>query len=49
MLGDDLERLVEVVDILDKGKLEPARLTEGAVARNDGTILYAADQGRLAL
>ena len=39
----------EVVHILDKGKLEPARLTEGAVARGDGTILYAADQGRLPL
>jgi uncharacterized protein (DUF488 family) len=39
----------EVVHILDKGKLEPARLTEGAQARADGTILYAADQGRLAL
>jgi uncharacterized protein (DUF488 family) len=38
-----------VVHILDKGKLEPARLTEGAVARADGTLLYAADQGRLAL
>jgi uncharacterized protein (DUF488 family) len=39
----------EVVHILDKGKLEPARLTEGAVARPDGTLLYAAEQGRLAL
>ena len=39
----------EVVHILDKGKLEPARLTEGAMPRPDGTVLYAADQGRLAL
>jgi uncharacterized protein (DUF488 family) len=39
----------EVVHILDKGKLEPARLTEGAAPRPDGTVLYAADQGRLEL
>jgi len=39
----------EVVHILDKGKLEPARLTEGAVPRADGTILYTADQARLPL
>jgi uncharacterized protein (DUF488 family) len=39
----------DVVHIMDKGKLEPARLTEGAVPRPDGTVLYAADQGRLEL
>jgi uncharacterized protein (DUF488 family) len=39
----------EVVHIMDKGKLGPARLTEGAAPRADGTILYAGDQGRLAL
>lgn len=39
----------DVVHILDKGKLEPARLTEGAAARGDGTILYAADQAALPL
>ena len=39
----------EVIHILDKGKLEPARLTDGAAARGDGTVLYAAEQGRLAL
>jgi uncharacterized protein (DUF488 family) len=30
-----------VVHILDKGKLEPARLTEGAAPQPDGTIVYA--------
>jgi uncharacterized protein (DUF488 family) len=39
----------DVVHILDKGKLEPARLTEGAAVRADGTIRYAADQGTLGL
>ena len=39
----------DVVHILDKGKLEPARLTEGAVRRDDGTIRYAAEQARLPL
>ena len=35
--------------ILDRQKLEPARLTDGAAPRADGTILYAAEQGKLAL
>jgi uncharacterized protein (DUF488 family) len=39
----------EVMHIFDVGKIEPARLTEGASVRADGTVLYAADQGRLAL
>ncbi len=39
----------EVMHIMDKGKLEPARLTEGAVPRPDGAVRYAADQGRLDL
>jgi uncharacterized protein (DUF488 family) len=39
----------EVAHILDRGKIEPARLTEGAVARADGSILYEADQARLPL
>ncbi len=30
-----------VTHILDVGRTEPARLTEGAVPRGDGTILYA--------
>jgi uncharacterized protein (DUF488 family) len=39
----------EVVHILDKGKLEPARLTEGAVACPDGTVLYAGREPTLPL
>ena len=38
-----------VTHILDVGKEEPARLTEGAVARGDGSILYAAEQQSLPL
>jgi uncharacterized protein (DUF488 family) len=37
----------DVRHILDKGKIEPARLTEGAVAQADGTVLYPAPQGQL--
>jgi uncharacterized protein (DUF488 family) len=36
-----------VTHILDLGKQEPARLTEGAALRGDGSILYAADQASL--
>ena len=38
-----------VTHILDIGKHEPARLTDGAEPRGDGSILYAADQARLPL
>jgi len=34
---------VEVVHIMGPGKIEPARLTPGAQALADGTLLYAAD------
>ncbi len=42
-------RGLEVVHILDKGKLEPATLTPGAMARPDGTLLYAGNEPRLPL
>jgi len=35
-----LVRGIEVRHILGPGKIEPARLTEGAVAKSDGTLLY---------
>jgi uncharacterized protein (DUF488 family) len=38
-----------VTHILDIGKQEPARLTEGAAPRSDGSILYAAEQPSLPL
>lgn len=38
-----------VSHILDKGKIEPARLTEGAEPRPDGTLLYAGPEPRLLL
>ena len=38
-----------VTHIFDAGKTEPARLTPGAVKRDDGTLLYAADQAALPL
>ncbi len=38
-----------VVHILDRGKTEPARLTPGAVARADGSILYPPQQAALSL
>lgn len=38
-----------VTHILDVGKQEPARLTEGATPRDDGSILYAAEQPSLPL
>jgi len=38
-----------VTHILDVGKEEPARLTEGAMPRGDGSILYAAEQQSLPL
>ncbi len=38
-----------VVHILDVGKTEPARLTEGAALRGDGSIRYAAAQSSLPL
>jgi len=44
-----LEAGEAVTHILDVGKEEPARLTEGAVPRGDGSILYAAEQQSLPL
>ena len=38
---------VAVTHVLAVGKLEPARLTEGALPRGNGTILYAAAQAQL--
>jgi uncharacterized protein (DUF488 family) len=38
-----------VTHILDLGKEEPARLTEGAAPRGDGAILYPAEQQSLPL
>jgi uncharacterized protein (DUF488 family) len=38
-----------VTHILGAGKLEPARLTDGAAVRADGSIRYAAAQGQLGL
>jgi uncharacterized protein (DUF488 family) len=35
---------VGVMHILDVGKIEPAKLTDGAVPRGDGTILYAGER-----
>ena len=37
----------EVRHILDVGKIEPASLTAGAVARGDGTLLYGGSQAEL--
>jgi uncharacterized protein (DUF488 family) len=37
----------EVFHIMDKGHMEPAHLTSGAVVRSDGTIVYPAPQGSL--
>lgn len=31
-----------VIHIMGRGRLEPARLTEGAVVRDDGTVVYPA-------
>jgi uncharacterized protein (DUF488 family) len=38
---------VEVRHIMDRGKIDPARLTPGAEPQPDGTILYPAAQGEL--
>ncbi|MGH7087699.1 MAG: DUF488 family protein, partial [Stellaceae bacterium] len=38
-----------VVHILDKGKCEPARFTEGAAPQGDGTVLYPGAEPSLPL
>jgi uncharacterized protein (DUF488 family) len=40
---------VEVTHIFDAKKSEPARLTEGAALRHDGSVLYAGAQAQLPL
>jgi uncharacterized protein (DUF488 family) len=42
-----LARGESVFHIMGEGRLEPARLTPGAVLRNDGSIIYPPEQPRL--
>lgn len=48
LIADNLLARGETVcHVMERGRLEPARLTEGAVVRPDGSVVYPAEQGAL--